>query len=142
MSNFKPAQYSVFKGKSAFRLSLARPKEDFGLGFLFIEFANAQGKNDSGNRIYDWNSKIGVKLSMVDISKLSYALEFGESVELFHKYGDSSKVVSLNRADSGQSPYFLSVSIGESKISVPIASEEAYALLTLLKYAIPKILNW
>lgn len=143
MDQIRPAQFSIFKGKSALRLGISKPIEDYSTGFLFVEFAEVKGKNDSGNRIYDWENKIGVKLGMADISKLSYALQYGDSLELFHKTDKSSKIISLQRSTEGSSPYFFSVSQqGGKKISVPISGEEAYALLCVFKHSIPKILNW
>lgn len=143
MDQMRPAQYIIFKSKSALRLSISKPKEDYSVGFLFLELAEVKGKNDFGNKTYDWENKIGVKLGMVDISKLSYALEYGDNVELFHKTDKSSKVISFQRSTQGSSPYFISVSQqGGKKISTPISSEEAYALLNLFKQSIPSILNW
>ena len=98
------------------------------------------------NRTYDWENKIGIKLSGVDISKLAYAIERGDSGELFHEFNGTTKIISIKSADGGQSPNFLSVmqkGKDENKsISVPLSSEETYSFLTLLKYSIPKILGW
>lgn len=143
---FKNAQFNVFKGKSACRLSFIGQQQDFTPGFLFLELAEVKGKNGNNNRTYDWENKIGIKLSGVDISKLAYAIERGDSGELFHEFNGTTKIISIKRADSGQSPYFLSVmqkgKDDNKSISVPLSSEETYSFLTLLKYSIPKILGW
>ena len=144
---FKSAQFNVFKGKAALRISLIPPREDYGMGFLYAEVANENGKNASGNRIYDWENKIPIKLGIVDISKLAYAIERGQSCELFHQFDGATKGINLQRAEGGQSPYFFSVSQKNkegqtSKISVPLASEEVYSILTLLKHSIPAIHGW
>lgn len=147
MSNTLPAQYQIFKGKSAARFKISHAQEDYKSGFVYVEFAPVKGKNDNGNRIYDWeSSKIGIKLEIVDLAKLGYALQYGLDCQIYHEYKGTSKVIDLKRSDGGASPYFLSVTQStdgaKSNVSVPIASEEAYALLTLFNRAIPSILGW
>ena len=97
---FKNAQFNVFKGKSACRLSFIGQQQDFTPGFLFLELAEVKGKNGNNNRTYDWENKIGIKLSGVDISKLAYAIERGDSGELFHEFNGTTKIISIKRADA------------------------------------------
>lgn len=142
----KPAQFSIFKGKSALRLKVLRQTADFEPGCLFLELAPFKSKNENGNRIYDWENKISIKLEIVDLAKIGYAFERGISAELFHEYNGNVKTISVSRVE-GQSPYFITVnqklSSGEkSSISVPCSAEEVYSLLCLVRFAIPATLGW
>ena len=143
----KPSKYQIFKGKSALRLSMAKPQANYETGYLYAELAEVLGKDANGNRTYNWEQKIPLKLGIVDIAKLAYALERGYSCELFHEFKGTTKGISLQRAEGGQSPYFFAATqksegSEQKKISVPIAAEEAYALLTLFKHSITAIHSW
>lgn len=145
MSGFKPSQYSVYKSKTTLRLSLGKPQRDYETGYVFAEVAPAKGKNAENNTIYDWDKKISIKLGVVDLSKMAYALQYGQSCDLVHQYDGGTKTIRLQRTDSG-SPYFFTVLYkkgeAEDKISVPISSDEAYVLLTLFQKAITEIHGW
>ena len=74
-----PLNFKVYKGKSALRLNLVRPK-DYSLGFIFAELANLKEITADKQRNYDWeNNKLGIKLGFADITNIIYALEYGDS---------------------------------------------------------------
>lgn len=141
----KPSQYCIYKKSSALRLSIKKPSSDYETGFAFLEFAKFLSKNGDNNN-YDWNNKIGIKLNLVDLSKLSYALQKGIDCEIFHKHNDTSKIIKLTR-NSGNNPYFFSVLLKKNgqedvSISTPLSSDECYTLLLLFEKSIPSILGW
>lgn len=150
MSELYPIPFRIFKGKSAMRLSInhPRPAEDGKSqvpGYVYLDIAEVKpGKDASGNRLYDWENKIGVKLGFADLTKISYALSRGLGVSMFHEFGGVSKTIKLDRVE-GNSPYFMSVSQNGSeakKVSVPVSAEEAHALSLFISEALLKTNNW
>ena len=148
-----PITFNIFKGGAAARFSVVRPEPQSGdrpskPGYVYLDIAKAIGPNPNDPKLksYDWNNKIGVKLGVSDIMKIGYALSRGDSSgSLFHEYNGDTKVIDFNRVE-GQSPYFLSVSAKisgkESKISLPIAREEAFALSVMMQQALSTIHKW
>jgi hypothetical protein len=104
-----PLNFKVYKGKSALRLNLVRPK-DYSLGFIFAELANLKEITADKQRNYDWeNNKLGVKLGFADITSIIYALEYGDSCDLFHEFNGTTTSIKLQRSEGGNSAYFFKV---------------------------------
>lgn len=91
----RSAQFSLFKSKAAFRLGVERPTEAFKVGSLNIQMAPFKEKKNDVN-IYDWeNKKVSIKIGVNDILKFIKSFADGSAVELFHKFGDSSKTIKM-----------------------------------------------
>lgn len=89
------ASFSLFKSKVAFRLSIETPTEPFKVGSLNVQMAPLKEKRNDVN-IYDWETKkVSIKIGVNDILKFIKSFADGSSVELFHKFGDSTKTIKM-----------------------------------------------
>lgn len=160
-----PMQYRIYKGitgrSGALRLNLKRPytspdpkKSE---GVIFLEMAPSVGPND-----YDWeNQKIIMALSIVDIPKIIQYLRSpthvdfersGGKLKLIHdknagtaKKGQDMKTLEIVKSDRTTNFLFNMYQVqGEKSISatVPVSTDEALVIGTLLQAAIPTILSW
>lgn len=140
---------------------MKRPwSNDFGKkqeGVLFLEMAPP-----IGNNVYDWeNGKIILALGMPDVPKLlhffkspnQYKGEDGTlKVSIYHDKnagtkdkGKHIKQLTISKPED-RSNFFFNLSEKnngvERKASLPVAPEEAMALMTLLESSIPSMLSW
>lgn len=142
----KRVQYKIFKrskGCAQFNLILS-PKNALDMRGVLLEIAST--KEGEPDRV-DWDNKILMLLNVVDFGKLIVGLRNGEEVKLFH---DSSK---RQGADGGSkktvflSPgkeygFYLAAVEGDKKHSLPISTDEAVVLGTLLQESISLVLDW
>ena len=160
-----PIQYRLYKGIKgkfgALRMNLKNPyvsrdpkKKE---GVIFLEMAPTTGQPND----YDWiNSKITIALSIPDIAKIILFLR-NPTHESFSKTG-SLKIMHDKGAgtyNKGQQVKTLEVSKPENmrnfmfglyqkenetvtKVQVPVSTDEAIVISTLLQAAIPRILSW
>jgi hypothetical protein len=142
----RPTQYQIFKGNSAARFQIEKPRELYKVGCLYLQTAPSKGKVE-GNNTYDWeNKKISVKFGINDISVIYHKLKNNEDVELFHDFGEHQKIVKFQAKEGGG--YFLNVTevVKSSKVrnsvNVPISAEETSTLTALAFWAIPLVHNW
>ena len=90
-----PAQYTLFKGKSAMRLQMQKPEADFKTGCIFMQIAPFKEERN-GTKIYSWEDlKISVKLGINDLTTLVYAFDSAGECSLFHKFNVGNKNSSL-----------------------------------------------
>ena len=159
-----PIQYRIYKGISgkngALRLNLKRPYANQNPkkseGVIFLEAAAAIGRNE-----YDWDNKIIIALSIVDIPKIILYLRspnhsvFDRSdgkLKLIHDKGAGTakkgqEVKTLEIAKSERTSNFMfnvyESSNGTNKsASIPVSPDEVIAIGTLLQAAIPVIMAW
>ena len=114
-------------------------------GAIFIEAAV-----QSGERQFDWDSKIIMKWGLSDIGAALATLQ-GRTpqAKLFHKTDKASSSFELTfRDDPERAPYSLMISRQEEadkslrKVSIPITHAEAAVLETALRTATDRILGW
>lgn len=114
-------------------------------GAIFIE-ASVQ----SGERQFDWDSKIIMKWGLSDIGAALATLQ-GRTpqAKLFHKTDKASSSFELTfRDDPERAPYSLMISRQEEadkslrKVAIPITHAEAAVLETALRTATDRILGW
>lgn len=114
-------------------------------GAVFVEAA-AQ----SGERQFDWDSKIIMKWGLSDIGAALAALQ-GRTpqAKLFHKTEKASSAFELTfRDDPERAPYALSISRQEEadkslrKVAIPLTHSEASLLEAALRVATERILGW
>ena len=98
-----PIRYNVYKGKSAAQFGLARfdpsrTRRSDGRsrpeGWVMLEVAKVKGKNDSGNRIYDWENKITFGMSVNDMARFQVFSRKGGKI--FHEYNGFTKTLELH----------------------------------------------
>lgn len=144
-ANGTPTQYHIFKGKSALRLQIEKPKERYKVGCLYLQAAPFK-EVANGNNTYDWDKKkISVKFGINDLTNINHALKNGEGCEAFHEFNGNRKIIKFEPKDNGG--YFINVTEtlkegAKNSISVPISAEEASTIATLVTFAIPLIHNW
>lgn len=157
--NQKPADYIIYKKKGALQASLKKGKvnldQDSSIpkgftikGCVFLTFANAVGTRD-----YDWENRAAIALNEHEIGDLILALEHGKPAEFYHdknlnneNRGKYVKNVKIKKSDDGK-VLFANCYITREKEktqmnTVPISANEAAALATLLRAALPKVLGW
>lgn len=114
-------------------------------GAIFVEAA-AQ----SGEKQFDWDSKIIMKLGLSDIGAALATLQ-GRTpqAKLFHKTDKASSALEFTfRDDPERAPYSLIISRQEEadkslrKVSIPITHAEAAILEAALRIATDRILGW
>lgn len=114
-------------------------------GAIFVEAA-AQ----SGEKQFDWDSKIIMKLGLSDIGAALATLQ-GRTpqAKLFHKTDKASSALEFTfRGDPERAPYSLIISRQEEadkslrKVSIPITHAEAAILETALRTVTDRILGW
>ena len=112
---------------------------------VFVEAAS-----QSGERQFDWDTKIIMKWNLSDIGGVLATLQ-GRTpqTKLFHKTERASSAFELIvRDDPDRAPYVLTVSRQEEadkslrKVSIPLTHAEAAVLETAMRIAIERIVEW
>lgn len=146
--NTLPSQFSIFKGKSAMRMQLQTPRsieDKYKVGCVILQLAPFK-EEKNGTRIFAWEDlKLTVKIGVNDLTKIIYAIDSGGEVELFHEFNGTNKTIKLKL--NGDKGWFLSVlqnsqDGSKQNISIPITTDEGYAIGIMLKHALPIIHNW
>ena len=114
-------------------------------GAVFVEAA-AQ----SGERQFDWDSKVIMKWSLADIGATLATLQGRlPQAKLFHKTEKASSAFELIlRDDPERAPYGMTVSRQEGadkslrKVSIPLTHAEAAVLEAALRVATERIIGW
>ena len=115
--------------------------------FFFLELAAQKGVADraggkAGNASFDWEHKLTVKLDFTDLCEILAVLEGraerlgGQKNGLFHRNGESSTVITLQKGDRGG--YFLGLSkkSGEGpvlRVSILLSDAEMIGLRCVLQ---------
>jgi len=146
ISNVKPSQFQIFKGKSAMRVQLDRPtREGFEhkVGCLFLQVAPS--KPGTGQTGYEWeDKKISIKIGVNDITAIIHGLRSNINVDLFHEFGGDTKSIKFD-TNVQRGGYFLNVEqkgTAENKVTVPLSAAEITAFTIMLQAALPLIHNW
>ena len=148
----RPLTYKIYKGmggkQGCFQFSLApaytsKKKDE---GAVFIEAAPTIGRNE-----YDWNNKIIFALSANDIGAVLTGFRQGE-FDLYHdpdaqtpQKGTRGKKLSLQSGKVVGTFYLqLSQKSGDNpkSINISLAPQEARILVTLLEFALPRVMGW
>ena len=114
-------------------------------GAVFVEAAT-----QSGERQFDWDSKIIMKWGLSDIGAALATLQGRtQQAKLFHKTEKASSALELTfRDDPERAPYALMISRQEEadkslrKVAIPITHAEAAVLESALRAATTRILGW
>lgn len=137
--------YAIYKPNQRGTGGVVRFNLNAEKGAIFIEAA-AQ----SGEKQFDWDSKIIMKWGLSDIGAALATLQ-GRTpqAKLFHKTEKASSALELTfREDPERAPYSLMISRQEEadkslrKVAIPITHSEAAVLETALRTATDRILGW
>ena len=137
--------YAIYKPNQRGTGGVVRFNLNAEKGAVFVEAAS-----QSGEKQFDWDSKIIMKWGLSDIGAALATLQ-GRTpqAKLFHKTDKASSAFEMTlRDDPERAPYSLTVSRQEvadkslRKVSIPLTHAEAAVLETALRTATSRILGW
>jgi hypothetical protein len=137
--------YSIYKPNQRGTGGVVRFNLNAEKGAVFVEAAV-----QSGERQFDWDTKIIMKWGLSDIGAALATLQ-GRTpqAKLFHKTEKASSTFELTFCeDPERAPYGMTISRQEEadkslrKVSVPLTHAEAAVLETALRTATSRILGW
>lgn len=137
--------YAIYKPNQRGTGGVVRFNLNAEKGAVFVEAAS-----QSGEKQFDWDSKIIMKWGLSDIGAALATLQ-GRTpqAKLFHKTDKASSAFEMTlRDDPDRAPYSLTVSRQEvadkslRKVSIPLTHAEAAVLETALRTATSRILGW
>lgn len=141
-----PEKFSIYKPNKTGRGAAVQFDFNPEKQSVFVEAAP-----QSGERAFDWNQKVTVKLNTAELAKILLVFEDRQpTVKLFH---DSTKVpfettlkntvVEVTKADYG---FYLKVSSqssgGVKIVNVTVSDDEAKSLSVLFRKAIERVYGW
>jgi hypothetical protein len=117
-------------------------------GVIFMDIASTKDKN-----VYDWDNKITMALSLIDIGKVLFTLATGKESSIMHDPGAKSesqgavkKYLSVSSPNGTSEGVFFRCSqqaAGQTKKhEVPISGDEVMVLRQLLQSAVSRSLGW
>ena len=141
----RSTDYAIYKPNSrgtggVIRFSLNKTK-----AALFVDAAN-----QSGEKQFDWESKITMKWGLSDLGSVLATLQGRQAqAKLFHQSEKANSAFDLiSRDDPERAPWLMSVSRQDSadkslrKVTIPLSHGEAAVLETALRAAIGRLLRW
>lgn len=138
-----PASYNVYKKSAAAQFSLISPRFENGrvtkVGAVLLEVAPSQGEKS-----YDWkNRKISFAFGINDITQFFDDPNSSKWGSFFHQNDGSNKKLTFTEGEGRyEGTYMMSLSSGDSRVTVPLTAGEFNILSRLFAAAIPKILGW
>ena len=137
--------YAIYKPNSrgsggVIRFGLNRVK-----AALFVDAAS-----QSGEKQFDWESKITMKWGLSDLGSVLAALQGRQpQAKLFHQSEKANSAFELTRReDPERAPWLMSLSRQDSadkslrKVTIPLSHGEAAVLETALRAAVTRLLRW
>ena len=137
--------YAIYKPNSrgsggVIRFGLNRVK-----AALFVDAAS-----QSGEKQFDWESKITMKWGLSDLGSVLAALQGRQpQAKLFHQSEKANSAFELTRReDPERAPWLMTLSRQESadkslrKVTIPLSHGEAAVLETALRAAVTRLLRW
>ena len=111
---------------------------------------NRSFTTQSGEKQFDWESKITMKWGLNDLGAVLATLQGRqEQAKLFHQSEKANSAFELTyRDDPQKAPFFMSMSRQEGatknvkKVTIPVTHAEAAILETALRAAITRLIGW
>ena len=136
---------SIFESENSWKLKDGWKIRE---GAVFLEITSATGPN-----VYDWDNKIILALSVIDIGKVLMKLLTGEKCEIMHDPGAKSQsqgtvkkflnIISPDGPSVGVVFTATQISGGEKRThTVTMSGSEVIILKNLFDRAIARTLNW
>jgi len=151
-----PENFMIYKARNdgkgaASQWSLASKKD-----CIFLEMADQEGKDNSGNARFNWKNKIRFKLSETDIGEILAVMVglkkgvglFDSKTQkykgLFHQSASANAILYFGVDRNNRLQVYLSVKRGNEKQAChhTISEGESCVLSTLLRRAIEVIYQW
>jgi len=141
----RSSEYAIYKPNSrgsggVVRFDLNRTK-----AAVFVDAAS-----QSGEKQFDWDSKITMKWGLPDLGTVLAALQGRHAqAKLFHQSEKANSAFELTfQEDPARAPYLLSISRQDStdkslrKVTIPLSHGEAAVLEAALRVAVARLLSW
>ena len=137
--------YAIYKPNSRGTGGVMRFGLNLAKASVFLEAAS-----QSGEKQFDWDSKIIMKWTLPDLGQALATLQGRQpQAKLFHQSEKANSTFELTlRDDPAKAPYLMTVSRQTTadktvrKVTIPLAHAEAAILETALRTAIIRLLGW
>jgi hypothetical protein len=139
------AEYAIYKPNGRGNGGVIRFEFNRTKGAVFVD-----ATNQSGEKQFDWESKITMKWGLNDLGSVLATLQGRqEQAKLFHQSEKANSAFELTyRDDPQKAPFFMSMSRQEGatktvkKVTIPVTHAEAAILETGLRAAITRLIGW
>lgn len=138
-----PASFNVYKKSAAAQFTLLPPRRDDNgrvnkTGAVLLEMAPSQGEKS-----YDWKSKITFAFGINDLTQFFNDPSSPRWGSFYHDNDGTGKKLTLSPGEGKYAGTFMmSLSSGDSRVSVSLSSGEFQVLGRLFTAALPKMLGW
>ena len=139
-----PTIFNIYKSKAAAQFTLLPPRRDENnriskTGAVLLEVAPS-----AGEKTYDWrNSKLTFAFGISDLTAFFDDPNSSNWGSFYHKNDTVVKRLSFSPGEGQyEGTYMLSLSSGDSRVSIPLSSGEFQVLGRLFTAALPKMLGW
>lgn len=138
-----PASFNIYKKSAAAQFTLLPPRRDDNgrvnkTGAVLLEMAPSQGEKS-----YDWKSKITFAFGINDLTQFFNDPSSPRWGSFYHDNDGTGKKLTLSPGEGKYAGTFMmSLSSGDSRVSVSLSSGEFQVLGRLFTAALPKMLGW
>ena len=138
-----PASFNIYKKSAAAQFTLLPPRRDDNgrvnkTGAVLLEMAPSQGEKS-----YDWKSKITFAFGINDLTQFFNDPSSPRWGSFYHDNDGTGKKLAISPGEGKYAGTFMmSLSSGDSRVSVSLSSGEFQVLGRLFTAALPKMLGW
>ena len=135
--------FNIYKKSAAAQFTLLPPRRDDNgriskTGAVLLEMAPAQGEKS-----YDWRSKITFAFGINDMTQFFDDPSSSKWGNFFHQNDGTNKKLQLTPGEGRyEGTFMMSLSSGESRVSVSLSAGEFQVLGRLFSAALPRMLGW
>ena len=135
--------FNIYKKSAAAQFTLLPPRRDDNgriskTGAVLLEMAPAQGEKS-----YDWRSKITFAFGINDMTQFFDDPSSSKWGNFFHQNDGTNKKLQLTPGEGRyEGTFMMSLSSGESHVSVSLSAGEFQVLGRLFSAALPRMLGW
>jgi len=138
-------EYAIYKPNARGSGGVVRFGLNLAKAAVFVDAAN-----QSGEKQFDWESKITMKWGLSDLGATLATLQGRQpQAKLFHQSEKANSAFELTfQDDPARAPYLLSISRQSStdkslrKVTIPLGHGEAAVLEAALRVAVTRLLGW
>lgn len=135
--------FNIYKKSAAAQFTLLPPRRDDNgriskTGAVLLEMAPAQGEKS-----YDWRNKITFAFGINDMTQFFDDPSSSKWGNFFHQNDGTNKKLQLTPGEGRyEGTFMMSLSSGESRVSVSLSAGEFQVLGRLFSAALPRMLGW
>jgi hypothetical protein len=139
-----PTSFNIYKKSAAAQFTLLPPRRDDNgriqkAGAVLLEMSPSLGEKS-----YDWkNQKVTFAFGINDLTQFFDDPSNPKWGSFFHQNDGSNKKLIFSHGEGKYTgTYMMSLSVGETRVSVSLSQGEFQVLGRLFTAALPKILGW